>query len=128
MFYWLYLTFASSEYVPVLNLLKYQPTRTGLAIVTAQFVVVALGSRFIRWMKARQGKGQPIRTDGIERHVLEKSGTPTMGGVMILAGLFSGGLAAKTMIRVIAAMAMAVSRPRRIRPETPVVVCLVTLE
>ena len=90
MFYWLYLTFASSEYVPVLNLLKYQTTRTGLAIVTAQFVVVALGSRFIRWMKARQGKGQPIRTDGIERHVLEKSGTPTMGGVMILAGLFSG--------------------------------------
>ena len=24
MFYWLYLTFASTEYVPVLNLLKYQ--------------------------------------------------------------------------------------------------------
>ena len=90
MFYWLYLTFASTEYVPVLNLLKYQTTRTGLAIVTAQFVVVALGSRFIRWMKAKQGKGQPIRTDGIERHVLEKSGTPTMGGVMILAGLFAG--------------------------------------
>jgi phospho-N-acetylmuramoyl-pentapeptide-transferase len=90
MFYWLYLTFASSEYVPVLNLLKYQTTRTGLAIVTAQLVVVALGSRFIRWMKAKQGKGQPIRTDGIERHILEKSGTPTMGGVMILAGLFAG--------------------------------------
>jgi len=90
MFYWLYLTFASQEYVPVLNLLKYQTTRTGLAILTAQLVVVALGSRFIRWMKAKQGKGQPIRTDGIERHVLEKSGTPTMGGVMILAGLFAG--------------------------------------
>jgi phospho-N-acetylmuramoyl-pentapeptide-transferase len=90
MFYWLYLTFASQGYVPVLNLLKYQTTRTALAIVTAQLVVVALGSRFIRWMKAKQGKGQPIRTDGIERHVLEKSGTPTMGGVMILAGLFSG--------------------------------------
>src|SRR5690349_20249059 len=90
MFYWLYLTFASQGYVPVLNLLKYQTTRTGLAIFTAQLVVVALGSRFIRWMKAKQGKGQPIRTDGIERHVLEKSGTPTMGGVTILAGLFAG--------------------------------------
>ena len=32
MFYWLYLTFASSEYVPVLNLLKYQTTRTGRRI------------------------------------------------------------------------------------------------
>ena len=92
MFYWLYVHFASSQYVPVLNLLKYQTLRTGLAIFTAQIVVVALGSRFIRWMKARQGKGQPIRSDGIERHILEKSGTPTMGGVMILAGLFAGTL------------------------------------
>ena len=92
MFYWLYMHFASSGYVPILNLLKYQTFRTGLAIFTAQLVVVALGSRFIRWMKARQGKGQPIRPEGIARHVLEKSGTPTMGGVMILAGLFSGTL------------------------------------
>jgi len=92
MFYWLYLTFASAGYVPVLNLLKYQTTRTGLAIVTAQLVVVLLGSRFIRWMKARQGKGQPIRAEGIERHIVEKAGTPTMGGVMILAGLFAGTL------------------------------------
>jgi len=92
MFYWLYLTFASTGYVPILNLLKYQTTRTGLAIVTAQLVVVLLGSRFIRWMKAKQGKGQPIRAEGIERHIVEKAGTPTMGGVMILAGLFAGTL------------------------------------
>ena len=92
MFYWLYMHFAASGYVPVLNLLKYQTFRTVLAVATAQFIVVALGSRFIRWMKARQGKGQPIRPEGIERHVLEKSGTPTMGGVMILAGLFTGAL------------------------------------
>ena len=92
MFYWLYLTFASTHYVPILNLLKYQTFRTGLAIFTAQLVVVAMGSRFIRWMKARQGKGQPIRAEGIERHVIEKAGTPTMGGVMILAGIFSGTL------------------------------------
>jgi len=92
MFYWLYLQFAASHYVPVLNLLKYQTFRTGLAIFTAQLVVVALGSRFIRWMQAKQGKGQPIRAEGIERHVIEKAGTPTMGGVMILAGLFAGSL------------------------------------
>jgi phospho-N-acetylmuramoyl-pentapeptide-transferase len=92
MFYWLYLAFGADHYVPILNLLKYQTTRTGLAILTAQLVVVALGSRFIRWMRAKQGKGQPIRAEGIERHVIEKAGTPTMGGVMILAGLFSGTL------------------------------------
>ncbi len=92
MFYWLYEQFGSSEYVPGLNLLRYQTFRTGLAIFTAQFVVVAMGSRFIGWMKTKQGKGQPIRPEGIERHVLEKTGTPTMGGVMILAGLLTGTL------------------------------------
>jgi phospho-N-acetylmuramoyl-pentapeptide-transferase len=92
MFYWLYLTFASTHYVPVLNLLKYQTFRTGLAVFTAQIIVVAMGSRFIRWMKTKQGKGQPIRAEGIERHAIEKAGTPTMGGVMILAGLLAGTL------------------------------------
>jgi phospho-N-acetylmuramoyl-pentapeptide-transferase len=54
--------------------------------------VVALGSRFIRWIQAKQGKGQPIRAEGIQRHIVEKAGTPTMGGVMILAGLIVGTL------------------------------------
>ena len=92
MLYWLYQQFAADGYVPFLNLLKYQTFRTGLALFTAQLVVIAMGSRFIRWMQAKQGKGQPIRADGIERHVVEKAGTPTMGGVMILAGLLIGTL------------------------------------
>jgi phospho-N-acetylmuramoyl-pentapeptide-transferase len=92
MFYWLYQMFGASDYVPILNLLKYQTFRTGAAIFTAQLIVVAMGSRFIGWMKTKQGKGQPIRKEGIERHILEKSGTPTMGGVMILAGLLGGTL------------------------------------
>jgi len=92
MFYWLYEQLAAGGHVPILNVLKYITTRTALALFTAQFVVVLMGSRFIRWMQAKQGKGQPIRTDGIERHVVEKAGTPTMGGVMILAGLTVGTL------------------------------------
>jgi phospho-N-acetylmuramoyl-pentapeptide-transferase len=63
-----------------------------MALFTAQLVVILMGSRFIRWMQAKQGKGQPIRADGIERHIVEKAGTPTMGGVMILAGLIIGTL------------------------------------
>jgi phospho-N-acetylmuramoyl-pentapeptide-transferase len=43
-------------------------------------------------MQAKQGKGQPIRAEGIQRHVIEKAGTPTMGGMMILAGLLGGTL------------------------------------
>ena len=93
MLYLLYLRLAEHHhYVPVLNLLRYLTFRTGMTVVTAQLVVVAMGSRFIRWVRARQGKGQPIRADGIERHVIEKAGTPTMGGLMILAGVLVGAL------------------------------------
>ena len=74
-------------YLPGHNLLRYLTFRGVMAVATSQFVVVAMGSRFIRWMQARQGKGQPIRTDGIQRHITEKAGTPTMGGLMFLAGI-----------------------------------------
>ncbi len=93
MLYLLYLRLAEHQhYVPVLNLLKYLTFRTGMSVVTAQVIVTAMGSRFIRWMQAKQGKGQPIRKEGIERHIIEKAGTPTMGGLMILAGLLGGTL------------------------------------
>ncbi|UDF02979.1 phospho-N-acetylmuramoyl-pentapeptide-transferase [Asticcacaulis sp. AND118] len=87
MFYFLYEHFAALDHWPLLNLLKYQTVRVGLAIITSYLVAVAMGSRFIRWMRARQGKGQPIREDGPQSHLLTKKGTPTMGGLMILAGI-----------------------------------------
>ena len=93
MLYVIYLHLAAGgHYVPVLNLLHYLTVRTGLSLFTAQLVVAAMGNRFIAWMRTKQGKGQPIRTDGPERHLLEKRGTPTMGGFMILAGLVVGTL------------------------------------
>jgi phospho-N-acetylmuramoyl-pentapeptide-transferase len=98
MFYLLYSYFATGDhhgmqhYVPFLNLVRYLTFRTGMALVTAQVVIGLMGSRFIDWMRAKQGRGQPIRSDGPERHILEKAGTPTMGGFMILAGLLVGTL------------------------------------
>jgi phospho-N-acetylmuramoyl-pentapeptide-transferase len=94
MFYWLYEHFSMGghSHVPILNLVRYLTFRTAMSIFTAQVIVVAMGSRFIRWMQAKQGKGQPIRAEGIQRHITEKAGTPTMGGVMILAGLIVGTL------------------------------------
>lgn len=87
MFYLLYLYYAdvAQEY-PLLHLIQYQTVRVALAMATAMIVAVAMGSRFINWMRARQGKGQPIRDDGPISH-LSKVGTPTMGGLMILAGI-----------------------------------------
>ena len=93
MFYLLYTQFSDGmHYVPFLNLLKYLTFRTGMALITAQLVIGLMGSRFIDWMRTKQGRGQPIRKDGIERHIIEKAGTPTMGGFMILAGLSVGTL------------------------------------
>ena len=93
MLYLLYQHLAADghKYIPVLNLLRYLTFRSALALATAQLTVVAMGSRFIRWMQARQGKGQPIRAE-LERHVVEKAGKPTMGGLMFLAGIFVGTL------------------------------------
>ena len=70
------------------NLFRYLTFRSGAACMTALILSLVFGPWLIRWLKSVQGAGQPIRPDGPERHVLEKQGTPTMGGVLILASLF----------------------------------------
>jgi phospho-N-acetylmuramoyl-pentapeptide-transferase len=87
MFYLLYLYYADvAQDYPLLNLIQYQTVRVALAMATAMIVAVTMGSRFIAFMRVKQGKGQPIRDDGPVSH-LSKVGTPTMGGLMILAGI-----------------------------------------
>ena len=70
-----------------LNLFRYITFRTGGATATALFFVFFFGPRIIAALRLKQGKGQPIRDDGPQSHVLMKTGTPTMGGLMILSGL-----------------------------------------
>ncbi len=70
-----------------LNLFRYITFRTGGATATALFFVFFFGPRTIAALRLKQGKGQPIRSDGPQSHLLTKKGTPTMGGLMILAGL-----------------------------------------
>jgi len=69
------------------NVFRYITFRTGGAIMTALVIAFLIGPPLIRWLKLKQGKGQPIREDGPQRHILEKKGTPTMGGFMILIAL-----------------------------------------
>jgi phospho-N-acetylmuramoyl-pentapeptide-transferase len=69
------------------NLFRYLTFRSGAACLTALFLSLVLGPMVIRWLKSVQRGGQPIRLDGPERHLVEKKGTPTMGGVLILASL-----------------------------------------
>ncbi|MAH87329.1 MAG: phospho-N-acetylmuramoyl-pentapeptide-transferase [Kiloniella sp.] len=69
------------------NLLSYTSTRGGLAVFTAMLICFIIGPSIINWLRSVQEKGQPIRTDGPETHLLTKKGTPTMGGAMILASM-----------------------------------------
>ncbi|MBL8908956.1 MAG: phospho-N-acetylmuramoyl-pentapeptide-transferase [Rhizobiales bacterium] len=85
------LTSLAGELAP-LNVFRYLTTRTGMAILTALIFIFLFGPRIISLLKVKQGRGQPIRTDGPQRHIVEKQGTPTMGGLMILSGIFVGTL------------------------------------
>src|SRR3984957_13548543 len=90
MFYWL---IELSNTVPglgifrtPLNVFRYITFRTGGAMVTGALFVFLFGPWIIDHLRLRQGKGQPIRTDGPQTHLV-KIGTPTMGGLMILSRL-----------------------------------------
>jgi phospho-N-acetylmuramoyl-pentapeptide-transferase len=76
-----------SPHFGAFNLFRYQTFRSGGAFATALFFVFFFGPRIISALRLKQGKGQPIRTDGPSSHLLTKKGTPTMGGLMILSGL-----------------------------------------
>ena len=86
MFYWLT---ELSDKVSFLNVFRYLTFRTGGAIVTALVFVFLFGGPIIDVLRLKQGKGQPIRSDGPQSHLVTKKGTPTMGGLMILSGCFS---------------------------------------
>src|ERR1700722_2921377 len=90
MFYWL---IELSNTVPglgmfrtPLNVFRYITFRTGGAMGTGALFVFLFGPWIIDHLLLRQGKGQPIRTDGQQTHLVT-IGTPTMGRLMILSGL-----------------------------------------
>jgi phospho-N-acetylmuramoyl-pentapeptide-transferase len=67
-----------------------------IAIFVAFLVTFVTAPPVIRFLRAKK-YGQQIRDDGPQRH-LAKAGTPTMGGVVILAGLFLGTIVASVFL------------------------------
>ncbi|MDR6756641.1 phospho-N-acetylmuramoyl-pentapeptide-transferase [Mycoplana sp. BE70] len=80
-----------AEEIQVFNLFRYITFRTGAALFTSAAIVFLFGPAIIASLRVRQGKGQPIRADGPQTH-FKKAGTPTMGGIMILAGIVGSAL------------------------------------
>ena len=68
------------------NVLSYLTVRAVFAMMTALLITLVLGKWIISKLQHYQ-IGQVIRDDGPESH-LEKQGTPTMGGVLILFAFF----------------------------------------
>ncbi|MGA1761469.1 MAG: phospho-N-acetylmuramoyl-pentapeptide-transferase [Paracoccaceae bacterium] len=88
MFYWLT---ALSDGGDLFNLFRYITFRAGAAFFTALIFGFIFGQPLINVLRRKQGKGQPIRTDGPEGHFV-KAGTPTMGGLLILLALLTSTL------------------------------------
>jgi phospho-N-acetylmuramoyl-pentapeptide-transferase len=72
-----------------LNVFKYLTFRTGLSVITSLIVVFLIGGPLIKIFEKKQILG-PIRQDGPIDHIIKKSGTPTMGGIIIIIGMISG--------------------------------------
>src|SRR3979490_3108685 len=70
-----------------LNVFRYITFRLGGAMGPGALFLCSVAPSLSSPLRLRQGKGQPIRSDGPQSHLLTKKGTPTMGGLMILSGL-----------------------------------------
>ena len=73
------------------NVFKYLTFRTGLSVMTSLIIVFVIGAPLIKIFSEKMITG-PIRQDGPIDHIVKKSGTPTMGGVIIIIGILSSTL------------------------------------
>ena len=74
-----------------LNVFKYLTFRTGLSVMTSLIVVFIIGGPLIKIFSENMISG-PIRQDGPIDHIIKKTGTPTMGGVIIIIGILTSTL------------------------------------
>ncbi len=74
--------------IPGQGLFTYLSFRAILASITAMLVAVFAGRRIIGWLQKKQ-IGEEIRDLGLEGQ-MQKKGTPTMGGIIIIISILSG--------------------------------------
>lgn len=81
-----YLTEYLAEFQSGFNVFSYLSMRAILGALTALTISFVIGPRMISRLSMNQATGQPVRKDGPDSHLL-KTGTPTMGGAMILTAI-----------------------------------------
>ena len=70
---------------PGSGLFEFISFRAGMAVITSLFITLIFGGKLIDYLHKKQ-VGESIRDLGLEGQ-MEKTGTPTMGGVIIIAGI-----------------------------------------
>ncbi len=84
MLYYLYELLADFD-LPGLGMFQYISFRSGAAIILSLFITTAFGKKMIRMLQRKQ-IGEEIRDLGLEGQ-MQKKGTPTMGGIIILSAI-----------------------------------------
>ncbi len=82
-------------------------TRCLSAFFVSLILMLCFSPRLIDFFRLKQGKGQPIRSDGPQTH-LTKKGTPTMGGILILGSIFITSLLCADLTNSFVQIALAV--------------------
>ncbi len=85
MLYYLF-TWLDKQYdIPGAGLFQFISFRTAMAVILSLILTTVYGSRLIRLLRAKQ-VGESVRNLGLEGQ-MQKQGTPTMGGLIILLGI-----------------------------------------
>ncbi|MFH1414776.1 MAG: phospho-N-acetylmuramoyl-pentapeptide-transferase [Elusimicrobiota bacterium] len=80
-----HLLYPFSDVFSPLNVMRYITFRAAMAFITALIINFIIAPSVIRWLKNKK-RIQVIKSDAPERH-MQKQGTPTMGGIIILLSL-----------------------------------------
>ncbi|MEO6631811.1 MAG: phospho-N-acetylmuramoyl-pentapeptide-transferase [Mucilaginibacter sp.] len=81
-----FITWLNKNYtIPGLGVIQYITVRTALAVITSLIVTTVFGRRLIDYLRFKQ-VGETVRNLGLEGQ-MQKAGTPTMGGLIIILGI-----------------------------------------
>ncbi|HEY9196667.1 MAG TPA: phospho-N-acetylmuramoyl-pentapeptide-transferase [Mucilaginibacter sp.] len=85
MLYYLFNYLSKNYSIPGIGVFQYITFRTAMAVITSLLVTTVYGRRLIDYLRFKQ-VGETVRNLGLEGQ-MQKSGTPTMGGIIILLGI-----------------------------------------
>ena len=84
MFYHLF-AYLNELDVPGAGMFQYISFRSAMTIITSLLISMVFGKRIIRYLQIKQ-IGETVRNLGLEGQMM-KQGTPTMGGIIIIASI-----------------------------------------